>query len=311
MSSDPTAPPAPGVEDGEEFDDPRKAGMLYCTPLSVLEFEEQAEKETEKAINELMGYLDGHKEQFTDLLRKKKRQDLENGGLISFVRVKVCDIIHGNNSPLLRVTEKERDQKLDELKRNMTKAFEYSLETKGRRVSKRLEEKKQKGFDASNGKVPNDKAAAGQQKTRGTMAPPPPPPPPPIPGENALTTTPKGLSLSRKPFTPIENRIQEFKTPQTFKTRKLDDILGATPSVDTSLTSLHEELMSSNPWKRLKCVGENRSPGGTPMAAKRSNSNIPSEPLHIALVNKFKNVRSPSPNTSLNVTANSLEGFTP
>jgi len=32
---------------------------------------------------------------------------------------------------------------------------------------------------------------------------------------------------------------------------------GATPDIDCSLTSLHQELISSNPWKRLKCV-ENR-----------------------------------------------------
>ena len=39
----------------------------------------------------------------------------------------MCDFIHGDNSPLLRVSEKEREKKLGELKRNMTKAFECSL----------------------------------------------------------------------------------------------------------------------------------------------------------------------------------------
>jgi hypothetical protein len=35
-----------------------------------------------------MGYLDMHKDEFTTLLKKKKRQDLETGGVFSFMKVR-------------------------------------------------------------------------------------------------------------------------------------------------------------------------------------------------------------------------------
>jgi len=41
----------PGFEDGEEFDEARAANLLYCQPISVDEYEDQAETETQKAIN--------------------------------------------------------------------------------------------------------------------------------------------------------------------------------------------------------------------------------------------------------------------
>ena len=35
----------------------------------------------------LIDYLDTHKEYYREFLKKKKRQDLENGGIISLVKV--------------------------------------------------------------------------------------------------------------------------------------------------------------------------------------------------------------------------------
>ena len=39
----------------------------------------------------------------------------------------MMDIIHGENSPLMRVSEDECEKKKDILKNNMHKAFNYSL----------------------------------------------------------------------------------------------------------------------------------------------------------------------------------------
>ncbi|WAR03668.1 hypothetical protein MAR_010226 [Mya arenaria] len=298
-----------GVEDGEEFDEPCKTTTLYCRPITLQEYEDQAETETQKAISGLIGYLDSNQQQFEEQLRRRKRQDLENGGLFSFVKVKVCDMIHGNNSPLLRVTEKEREKKLEELKRNMTKAFECSLETKGRRVSKRLEQKRQK----SAVEITKKTSKQGSSKKSDKAIPPAAPPPPPVPPLLVNTaTTPKLIVQRRKPFTPIENRLTEFKTPHAKKdSQQLNDTLGATPAVDVSLTSLHNELMSSHPWKRLKCVSDDKSPGGTPTTTRDRQRPTPLEPMHLALVNKFRNVRTPSPTIGLNTTVGSPSGFTP
>ena len=37
------------------------------------------------------------------------------------------DMIHGENSPLVRVTEEECARNMDNLKNNMTKVFDYAL----------------------------------------------------------------------------------------------------------------------------------------------------------------------------------------
>ena len=37
------------------------------------------------------------------------------------------DMIHGENSPLVKVTEEECEQKMDSLKNNMHRVFDYSL----------------------------------------------------------------------------------------------------------------------------------------------------------------------------------------
>ena len=42
------------------------------------------------------------------------------------LQVKVMDVIHGTNSPPLRVSEKERDKSLEHLKCNMLKAFDIA-----------------------------------------------------------------------------------------------------------------------------------------------------------------------------------------
>ncbi|XP_045171758.2 shootin-1-like [Mercenaria mercenaria] len=291
-----------GVEDSEEFDEAERPTTLYCKPVTLEEYEDQAEEETEKALCDLMGYLDVHKDEFTNLLKKKKRQDLETGGLLSFMKVRVYDMIHGENSPLVRVTETERDRHLQDLKNNMQKAFDYSLETKGRRTSKRLEEKRLRKANDPNA-TPSRKMVKGLNGV-----PPAPPPPPPVP-PFVEGTTQKMKIQPRKPLTPIQNRLNQTKTPGK---QESDDILGSTPQLDCSLTSLHQELISSNPWKRLKCVNENKSPGGTPAVSRNDQQRtVPLEPLHRALYNKFKNVRPPSPTGSPNTTITSPGEFTP
>ena len=37
------------------------------------------------------------------------------------------DMIHGENSPLVRVSEEECEQNMDSLKNNMHRVFDYSL----------------------------------------------------------------------------------------------------------------------------------------------------------------------------------------
>ena len=39
----------------------------------------------------------------------------------------MMDIIHGENSPLVRVSEEECERDIDNLKNSMTKVFDYAL----------------------------------------------------------------------------------------------------------------------------------------------------------------------------------------
>ncbi|KAL8575206.1 hypothetical protein ACOMHN_042327 [Nucella lapillus] len=98
----------------------------------------------------------------------------------------------------------------------------------------------------------------------------------------------------------------EFVTPESDipvakkHKRTLSNLSTGSTGSQQSLSSIHSELMSSNPLNRLRSTQLARSPGGTPLRTL-NRSRLPTEPLHKALVSvlrhKFRNVRTPSPLT--------------
>ncbi|KAL3856864.1 hypothetical protein ACJMK2_011575 [Sinanodonta woodiana] len=304
------------IENSDEFDDANKMTKTYCCQMTKEQFEEESSKETENALKSLTEYLDANPEVYHRILRKKKKQDMENAGFLSFLKVKIMDVLYGGDNPGPPVSDIECKTQLTALKHNMYRVFEYSQESKGRkRTSKRLVEKRLK-----------------DKENNGTLskAMPPPPPPPPLPVQMVSEANTPG-----RKSTPMKDIINtSMNTPPSLIKSKIkharnDDLCTMTPLPSIgSLSSLHQELLSSNPLKRLHSCREPRSVNGTPVVSKRGKSSESpgnmsgvQEPLYKALISsmqeKFRNIRSPSPSGSLNnsiaspTNALSPSGFTP
>lgn len=71
----------------EEFDDATPLRGTFCSRVSVDEFEKQSSSCTKQALSELMDHLDNHPLEFKAVLRKRKRDEEEQSGLIGFVKV--------------------------------------------------------------------------------------------------------------------------------------------------------------------------------------------------------------------------------
>lgn len=126
-----------------------------------------------------------------------------------------------------------------------------------------------------------------------TLIPLPPPPPPPPPPQQFYKPKPK-------PQTPITPKVQ--RNPKTSST------ITKSHHQHTPLRSLNTELLRSikrGKALELKRTPCKRSPGGTPMKrARRLSESDTSDLITIALMRKFKNVKSvssPKENMSPNV----------
>lgn len=71
----------------EEFDDATPLRGTYCARLTKEEFEEQGSSCTERALAELLDHLDANPEVYRKVVRSRKKQEAEEGGLLSFVKV--------------------------------------------------------------------------------------------------------------------------------------------------------------------------------------------------------------------------------
>ncbi|KAK3084264.1 hypothetical protein FSP39_010811 [Pinctada imbricata] len=265
------------------------------------------------------------------------------------VRLKNSEILRNPEVKLGHLTVHQKEE-VHQLMREYTTIFpdvpkktnashhDVIVETKGKRTSKRLAEKRQ----LSRQKLP----LTSEKKcdTKGLAPPPAPPippmapPPPPVPsmitkGKNSRPVT-RAKSMYHTPTrgTPLKDINFQMNTPKSLVKPRKHERTGSLSSFGSfstigSLSSLHQELLSINPTNLLKTTATPRSPGGTPVKKRRgidgSPSGMtpgysPSEPLYKALLSgmhkKFKNVRSPSLNSGNNSPSSGVTspgGFTP
>lgn len=71
----------------EEFDEATPMKRSYCRSLTEDEYEQQASFSTEKALEDLIKYLDSNSEEYCRILKKKKREEAEENGLMSYMKV--------------------------------------------------------------------------------------------------------------------------------------------------------------------------------------------------------------------------------
>lgn len=76
----------------EEFDDATPLKGTFCSRLSLEEYEEEASSCTKRALEDLIDHLDNNPDELKAVLKKRKVDAEEEGGIWSFVKVKEKDI---------------------------------------------------------------------------------------------------------------------------------------------------------------------------------------------------------------------------
>ncbi|XP_071093376.1 serine/arginine repetitive matrix protein 1-like [Haliotis cracherodii] len=212
------------VETLDEFDEAHHLEKTYCSTMTEEEYEDQTVAETDKALQDLVMYLESNPEAYARIMRKKKVEEMENGGMYSYLKVKMMSLLHGEHYPACLVAPEEAQNHLNQLKRGMKRAFEYSQESKATRYSSRLAARKplsdasprlntpdkdrsrhsskraKRGLTEPHSAVPVAKITPNNPPS----VPPPPPPPPPPPLPTNLVIKPrlkKGSSKTRSPKT--------------------------------------------------------------------------------------------------------------
>ena len=71
----------------DEFDEPCKPENLYCAQIPLDVYEEQKFSATEKAIKNLLTHLEQNPEEYSNVLKKKRKQEAEDASWISYAKV--------------------------------------------------------------------------------------------------------------------------------------------------------------------------------------------------------------------------------
>lgn len=75
----------------DEFDEPCRLEKSYCPQVSLEEYEEQTLNATEMAIKGLLSHLEQNPEEYTRVLKKKRKQEAEDAGWVSYAKVNLKD----------------------------------------------------------------------------------------------------------------------------------------------------------------------------------------------------------------------------
>ena len=71
----------------DEFDEAVPMKNSYCRALTEEEYERQSSVTTETALQDLIQYLDSNTDQYCRILKRKKREEAEESGLLSYMKV--------------------------------------------------------------------------------------------------------------------------------------------------------------------------------------------------------------------------------
>lgn len=97
----------------------------FCKRMSKEDFEKQASDYTQNALAELIEYLEYNPTAYHNILRKRKREDAEKGGVFSFLKAKMLTTIFGDEY-LEKIDESEAKKKLSALKDDIRCSYDYA-----------------------------------------------------------------------------------------------------------------------------------------------------------------------------------------
>ncbi|XP_033628494.1 uncharacterized protein LOC117291006 isoform X2 [Asterias rubens] len=174
-----------------EYDAPKKMQYAFCQQISSAEFEQQGAVETEKALQELMSYLEKNPAVYKKVLVRKKQEEAENAGIFSYMKCKVMATMRGPDYLEDEVTNEETMNKLGALEHEMGKVYDYAQEANKskKRFSRRIAAKKSKAAKGNKSTPPaNFKVPSSiSHSTKKKAVPTPPPYPPPTSASYSMT----------------------------------------------------------------------------------------------------------------------------
>ena len=73
----------------DEYDPPTPLNKTYCARLKVEEYDNQAYSCTERSLLELMQHLENTPETYHNVLNKRKKEEIEDDGFLSYLKVNI------------------------------------------------------------------------------------------------------------------------------------------------------------------------------------------------------------------------------
>lgn len=108
-----------------EYDEPSPCPKAYCRRLTAEEHEAVVSSETEKHLNLLLTHLEENPKEFSELLKKRKIKEMEAGGVLSNIKVKVLTALYGKDF-VKDVDQQTCKEKLKEFEALSVKVYNYS-----------------------------------------------------------------------------------------------------------------------------------------------------------------------------------------
>ena len=71
-----------------EFDEPIPLKSTFCAKLTEEQYEEQTLNSTDEALKDLITYLEKNPEDYANVIKKKKKEEAEESGLMSYMKVR-------------------------------------------------------------------------------------------------------------------------------------------------------------------------------------------------------------------------------
>ena len=75
------------AESMEEFDSPPPVSKVFCSRLSMEEYEDQSVRSTEEGLESLIQYLKTNPALYRRIMSRRKIQEEQNAGLLSYIKV--------------------------------------------------------------------------------------------------------------------------------------------------------------------------------------------------------------------------------
>eukprot|EP00117_Sycon_ciliatum_P028182 scpid60193/ scgid22711/ len=162
--------PEPSPPTLDEYGEPSPMRVAFCSRMTEEEYDQQASETTKRALDDLYSSMDTNPVLYKRILQRRKREEMENGGMFSYLKAQALAFVGREDA--FAVSEDECASKMNSMKSQMSKVFQYSeglREHNGVKRSTRLMEKKlrkSKRQAASNADIENSNPLAAVPPAR-------------------------------------------------------------------------------------------------------------------------------------------------